>query len=216
MAVSYSEDSINLFKQPARFLVAGYSNSGKSELINKIIIKYHEVFKRIIICGVKEHALEANDVIEPKLKLSLDIIDPLQDEDTYDKRGTLFVLDDVYAEAVKNKLVVDAFTRGRHSGLSVILITQNLYMSGKHARDISLNCSHFLLLRQRDLSQIELLGRQIFGPTRARAFADIYKAAVYSRSYGYLLVDLSINTPEALQFRSNIVDEGPYERVFQW
>ena len=28
----YTEDSINLFQQPARIIIAGYSNSGKSRV----------------------------------------------------------------------------------------------------------------------------------------------------------------------------------------
>ena len=216
MAETYSENLLDIFQYPARIIVAGYSNSGKSELVHKLIVKYHEKFKKIVICGITSHPLQNNEEIGPKVTVSSEIIDPIANEDTFDERGTLYVLDDIFIDAVKNKTVVDAFTRGRHNKISCVFITQNLYMGGKHARNISLNSSHFLLCRQRDLSQIHCLGRQIFGKEKANQFVDIYKYAVYSQPYGYLLVDLGINTPKSLQFRSNIVGEPPGERVFQW
>ncbi len=163
-------------------------------LCSYVILKYHEKLKKNVICGLTSHPLQRNKEIEPKVIVSSEIIDPIANEDTFDQRGTLYVLDGIFIDAVKNKIVVDAFTRGRHNNISCIFITQNLYMGGKHARNISLNCSHFLLLRQRDLSQIHCLGRQIFGKEKANQFVDIYKYAVYSRPYGYLLVDLGIDT----------------------
>ena len=216
MAETYSENHLDLFQYPARIIAVGYSNSGKSDLVERLILKYQEKLKKVVICGLASHPLQRNKEIGSKVIVSPEIIDPIANEDTFDHRGTLFVLDDIFIDAVKNRTVVDTFTRGRHNNISCIFITQNLYMGGKHARNISLNCSHFLLLRQRDLSQIQCLGRQIFGRERANQFVEIYKYAVYSRPYGYLLVDLGINTPESLQFRSNIVGEPPGERVFQW
>ena len=34
----YTEDSIDLFQQPARIIIAGYSNSGKSQMCSNLII----------------------------------------------------------------------------------------------------------------------------------------------------------------------------------
>ena len=113
---------------------------------------FTEKFKKIIICGLRSHPLQNNKEIEPKVMVSSEIIDPIANEDTFDERGILYVLDDIFIDAVRNKIVVDVFTRGRHNKISCVFITQNLYMGGKHARNISLNCSHFHLLRQHDLS----------------------------------------------------------------
>ena len=35
-------------------------------------------------------------------------------------------------------------------------------------------------------------------------------------SFGYLLIDLAANTPEALQLRTNILGETDYQIVYQW
>ena len=34
---TYTQDSIDLFHNPARIIIAGYSNSGKSEMCSKLI-----------------------------------------------------------------------------------------------------------------------------------------------------------------------------------
>ena len=44
-------------------------------------------------------------------------------------------------------------------------------------------------MRNRDLSQIEVLGRQLYGKFKASNFVDVYKKALAVNTYGYLLID---------------------------
>ena len=71
-------------------------------------------------------------------------------------------------------------------------------------------------MHNRDLGQIEVLGIQLFGKNKANAFVDIYKKAHTVNTYGYLLIDLGPKTPSELQLRTNIIDETPYQIVYQW
>ena len=70
-------------------------------------------------------------------------------------------------------------------------------------------------MRNRDIGQIEVLGRQLFGRKKGSDFTDIYKKALSYNKYGYLLVDLGPNTPEDIQLRTNILGETEYQVVFQ-
>ena len=208
------EDSVtHLFSNPARIIIAGFSNSGKSELTSKLIEKYHESFDRILYCGVNSHPLQTHHSIADKLVVSPNIEDPLE-HSQYLNKGVLYILDDLFLEAVDNKHVVNAFTKGRHSNISVLFIVQNLFFQGKFARNIALNASHYILMRNRDMSQIENLGRQIFGKNKSKAFVNIYQKALTYNTFGYLLIDLAMSTPPELQLRTNIVDETPYQIVF--
>ena len=128
----------------------------------------------------------------------------------------LVIYDDNFLSAANDETVANVFIKGRHLGISAILITQNLFMQGKYARSISLNCTHFLLLKQRDLGQIEILGRQLFGREKAKVFLKAYRRAIEGKPYGYILADVSITTPEELSLRSNVADEGPCEVVYSW
>ena len=53
----YTEDIIDLFQQPARIIIAGYSNSGKSQMCSNLVNKYHYKFNKILYCGVNSQEL---------------------------------------------------------------------------------------------------------------------------------------------------------------
>lgn len=219
MEECYGEDLIDLFprERGGRILVAGGSGSGKTLLITRIVRKYAHKFYRVLICGTTHHPIRDLPELRDKVIISKDIIDPEQEIDPSQKnKAMLVVYDDNFLRAANDESVANVFIKGRHLGLSSILITQNLFMQGKHARSISLNCNHFILHKQRDLSQIELLGRQLYGRDKAKTFLNIYKRAVAEKPYGYLLADVSITTPEVLSLRSNIADDGPCEVVYSW
>ena len=209
----FLEKDLKVFSahSPSRVIIAGYSNSGKSYICTKLIEKYHQEFSHVVICGVEKHALQQRF---PNITVSREIIDPLQYQ--IDNEAILFVLDDTFMEAINSKFVVESFTKGRHSNLSVILVTQNIFGQGKYARTIALNASHFILTRNRDICQIETLFRQLFGKKRVQDATDVYRKAVYSQPFGYLLIDIGPRTPDILQLRSNILDEVPScELVYQ-
>ena len=71
-------------------------------------------------------------------------------------------------------------------------------------------------MHNRDLGQIEVLGRQLYGKSKASNFVDVYKKALTVNTYGYLLIDLGPKTPPKLQLRTNIIDETPCQIVYQW
>ena len=127
-----------------------------------------------------------------------------------------FILDDCFLEAIESKFVVNAFTKGRHENISTIFIAQNLFFSGKFECSIASNCGHYVLLHICDLGQIEVLGRQLYGKSKASAFVDVYKKALAINTYGYLLINLELKTSPELQLHINIIDKTPYQTVYQW
>ena len=144
-----------------------------------------------------------------------DICNPLDSYTPYNtSKHSLLILDDVFNKAVSTESVSDAFTKGRHSLLSVILITQNIFFPGKYSRNISLNASHFVLFRIRDNTQVECLARQCFGKSKARKVVEIYNHATKKNPHAYLLMDLDLYTPSKLQFRTNITGDTTREIVF--
>ena len=117
-------------------------------MCSKITQKYHHIFNTILYCGINSHNLQNNPVINQKVIISSETVNPF---DYTCNVNTLFILDDCFLEAIESKFVVNAFTKGRHENISTIFITQNLFFSGKFARSIALNCSHYILMRNREL-----------------------------------------------------------------
>ena len=100
--------------------------------------------------------------------------------------------------------MAEEFTQGTHHRcVSVILITQNLYPGGKHARTIALNTWYTILMKNlRDVSQVGILGRQLY-PGRGKAFLKAYEDAVGSKE-GYLIVDTSPHGDDRYRLRSRV------------
>ena len=128
------EVECEIFKRSERCLVYGGSYSGKTYFIQNLILRHHEKFKKIIICGAK------NDLLTHPLTSSKTIFyendenpiyDPFTDQlnDT-DKRQTLLILDDVMTEAYNSTLVSKIYSKGRHLNLSVFLILQSFFPQG--------------------------------------------------------------------------------------
>ena len=107
------------------------------------------------------------------------------------KKHKLIILDDLIHEVMRSKDMEVLFTQGcHHRKVSVIMITQNLYPGGKHARTIALNTWYLVLMKNiRNVSQIGVLARQLY-PGKSKGFMKAYEDAHNTR-HGYFIVDMS-------------------------
>ena len=194
-----NSDQLNLFKTHSRIIFAGCSNSGKSFLINKIIEKYDRCFDKIITCGIDEGELTARENIEVKRGN----YDPMTDDSLYGH--VLLVVDDLMHNKHYLQVVANVFAKGRHRGISCIFVTQNLYLADKHYRTISLNASHFLLFKMRDIRQIAHFARTFIERENQDSFVSCYRKNVLEKEYGHLLVDFTKQMNNPLMLRSNLL-----------
>ena len=107
------------------------------------------------------------------------------------------------------KIACEVFIRGRHKNISVILISQNIFLQSKEFRCISLNCTHIILLRMRDFRQISHFSSTFLTQEKKEAFLKLYKLIVLKDKYQYLLIDFNKNFDSKLQLRTNLFGEGP-------
>lgn len=108
------------------------------------------------------------------------------------------------------------YTYGRHLNKSIININQNLLYKGKFSRAISLNATCFILVKQRDIGQLEILDRQIFEGKRAKEFLEIYRKVCLEHLHEYICVGKGPRAPDSINLRSNTIREEPCEIVYQW
>ena len=81
------------------------------------------------------------------------------------------VLDDLMSDIVESKFVEKLFcVESHHYGMTIISLVQNVFQQGRVSRTIALNAHYFILFRNsRNLQQIQILGRQIFGNKKLSA-----------------------------------------------
>ena len=90
----------------------------------------------------------------------------------------LIILDDLMDESKDNGVLSKLFTkRLHHRNISVVFISQNLFIQGKYTRTISLN-SHYMIIFKNptDKAQFSHLARQMF-PDNTRYLNECFMDA---------------------------------------
>ena len=199
------ESDINIFEESARLIIAGSSGSGKSYFVSRLIRKYRKYFNNVIVIGTNLENIEDLDVKRD------DNFNPLLNELL---GRTLVIFDDVLYNKEKLLIASDSYVRARHNNTSLIFLTQNIYFSNPNYRVISLNCTHIVIFRNRDIKQISCFGRTFLENEDVKTFVNLYKKEVLDKKYGYILVDFTKNMNDPLILRTYVADET-HQKVFK-
>ena len=199
-----------VFKHPFNAMITGPSQSGKSFLLNKIILNKDRLIKpnidRIYYC----YSNWSSDfsTLSENQALNITFNKGIIELDDVDKsKNTLIILDDLMDEVVNDREMMKLFTvHTHHLNMSVIFLTQNLYQQGKHSRTISLNCHYLIIFKNfRDSTQINTLSRQMF-PNKYRFLPEAFEDAT-SSLHGYLFIDLMPGTPNCNRIQTDIIPD---------
>ena len=151
-----SSDRINIFQNNCRLLICGPSFSGKSKLCYDLLLQYKDYIDHIIIAASpNSHEVDQINDLKKKTHIYEHIPNINEINNNFSLSSHKVVLiDDNYTSAFNSKEVLDYYIKGRHSNISIIIICHNLFFSkGKYTRDISLNTTHFIFSKLRDLNQ---------------------------------------------------------------
>jgi hypothetical protein len=116
---------------------------------------------------------------------------------------SLVILDDLLNQ-VYSKEVCDLFTKGsHHRNISVILLTQNIFLQGPNCRDISLNAKYLVVLKNvRYKNQFLYLARQAY-PEHSESLYNSYRDAT-THPHGYFILVIAQDTDDKLRFQINV------------
>lgn len=203
------DENLCKFISPFTMIIAGPSGSGKTQLLRSIL-KNHRILihpEKPIIKVIWVYGVWQENYNKHIPNVDIEYSDSVPNEDELKiKKPDLVVIDDLMNEICDDKSVSNLFTKtSHHLNINVILIIQNLYKQGKQMRNLSLN-SHYLVLMKnpRDVSQIDVLGRQL---KISKALDEAYKDASKS-AYGYLVIDFKQTTPRECMLRTRVIPEN--------
>jgi GTPase SAR1 family protein len=198
-----------IFKCPFTLMIAGPSGAGKTSLLEKILINKKTILdkqpQRIVFCYKNNQV--AYDVFN-LFDVPVEFIKGIPEDLAFDpKINNILIIDDLMADCKDNQNVADFFTRrSHHENISVIFLSQNIFMKGSCARDISLNSSYLILFdNPRDRQQIRVVGQQMF-PKKTKGFMEIFDDAVTGKNgFKYILYDFKPTTEERMRIQTGII-----------
>lgn len=199
------------FQSPCSILLSGATQAGKTRFTYRLLENAHGMFEKrpktiIYAYGEYQQLFEQMESRIPGLILHHGLPTKEQiTEWTNPEQHTIIVLDDLMTQVTRSEDVLFLFTvTAHHRCCSVIFLTQNLFMPGKYARSISLNCHYVIMFRNfRDnRSVVSGFGAQAY-PGKTKYFKDAYEKAT-SQPYGYLVSDMTVTCPNEYRLRTKI------------
>lgn len=204
------------FNHPSNTIISGPSNSGKSEILGKILKSADTLFnppplRKLLFFREEQPIYQQwyeSGFISDKQKGMPERSELLAKLSEYKEGGGCIVLFDDFASLVEENRddFIFYFTIGSHHyNCSFFLVLHSLFSPA--LRILSLNTHRFVLTRSpRDVSQVRTLAAQAF-PGRTRFIVDAYENAT-DYSYGFLVLDFSPNVDKRLRVVGNIFMEG--------
>jgi len=181
------------FSKPVRAIFAGSSQSGKTYLIGKILENQKQLFddkfdfvKYFYPTYLDESPVEYHNQTDTPISYAAGF--PTKSDVQAMPANSLIIIDDQADVAVKSDLISQLFkVISGKKNISVILVTQNYFIQGKHSRDIRNSCNYVGLFRN---CCDHLLNKRVataFGLKNAYEAAerDIYATQIYP----YVFID---------------------------
>ena len=195
---NYESKHADIFPRNIFMILAGSTNSGKTNLLINFIMKGSVKYDNIMIYTTTpdqdsyKFLGEYFNEVKTKLKLPKDIItfhnpeEGIDDPSTLDKNKThIVVFDDVMNE--KQKVMTDYFTRGRHNNVNVFYLCQSIHQLKKHG--IRQNANIFILFHQDDKTLKYFYETHISADMPLEEFKSICRTA-WSKNHGYIVINL--------------------------
>lgn len=207
---------------PARIIISGPTDCGKSSLISQFIKFRHDIFdcdfSRIIYCYPPNTAHFKYDYLTT-LQTCFDKIELIEGipniNDFHPDKPSLLVIDDLYLQAINSNFVYQLFIHNSHHlSVTVLLACHNIFEKGRHSVTLNRNITYRVVFFDAANNYIlRLLGSQMF-PDSANsllhAMSKLNEVQPQAR-LKYLFLDLCPHSKRPLNLRieTNIFSKHP-------
>ena len=206
------------FQHPGSCIIAGCTQSGKTTLLLNILREVNSMFtlpsaSMNIIYYYKQwqsafEEFQKENIVSEWINEMPNTSSVKEKTTPYTTTGSIIVIDDFGVDIKKE--VIEVFSiLVHHTNSFVFLLNQNIFPKNTAFRDISLNTSYIILMKNpRDSSQISHFAKQ-FAPGNVSEVVKVFRDAT-KLPHSYLLFDLTQKTDDKLRLRSNILStESP-------
>ena len=211
----YSPYDIRL-KENFKLFISGPSRCGKTffvaDLLENIETFAKEPPKKIIyVYKVWQSKFdEMRSLVHVFLEDCESIVAKIQERAT--GQPVLVIFDDL----LNSKSLVDIATLftvdGRHMNMSLVFLTQRMFVNNEHFRQISQNCDYFVIFKNpRNSSEIRTLAQQLTPGNLG--LIDIYMQATKD-PFSYLFINLTQECQPQVKYLSKLFDYDNSVRVY--
>ena len=181
------------FQLPMRAIFAGSSQSGKTFMIGEMLKNQNEIFisnfdfvKYYYPTFLDESPVDYHNLTDTPISYSSGF--PTKSEVLSFPENTLMIIDDQADTAVKSDLISQIYKviSGKRK-LSIILVTQNYFIQGKHSREIRNSCNYVGLFRNCCDDSLNLRVATAFGLKGAYTAAE--KELFCCQVYPFIFID---------------------------
>ena len=182
-----------LFTKPMRAIFSGSSQSGKTFLIGKMLEKQERIFgdkfeyiKYFYPTYLDESPVDYHQTIETPISYEKGF--PNKDDILSMPPNSLVIIDDQADKVVKSDLINQLYkVISGKKNISVISVTQNYFLQGKHSRDIRNSCNYVGLFRNCADHRLNVRVATAFGLKDAYTAAE--KEIYQDQVYPYVFID---------------------------
>jgi DNA replication protein DnaC len=188
------------FHHPASIMISGSTGTGKTHMTENLIKKnmFTKKIKNIFYYGAHGNCtLEWDQELPQEVQVRLlEGLPTTKDLLTLPKRS-LVIIDDQFSEAIESEAVARAFkVDRRNQKFSLVLITQNVFEKGKHAKTIRNNTEVFILFKNYgDREQNKRLAKQLGLKRRYETCLKDFTRTPDDK-HSYCILNAQLNCPD--------------------
>ena len=205
-------------KHPFSLILAGSSQSGKTTWLVNLLLRAEKLINTtleyiVVFMGTEDSPfLHLKSVFGDKLRCVAGLPETFDPYIDRNKAG-LFIIDDLMRAAAVDKNIGELFTkRGHHENISICLVLQNLFASGKE-RLTCQRSSHYMVIFRNPLDQTSVhIMAQRLEPSRKKKMSEMLTYILLH--YRYVFLDGKQDSPAGAKYRSDMFNEN-FQRCFE-
>ena len=196
-----------------KIFLAGPSKSGKTNFCSQLLSNLSTIAKSKPATTIYVYAtwqaklkeMKQQGLVDVFLQGGHDLEERLKRARATSPTPTLIIFDDMMMEKSALPYIAKLFAIGRHSKLSLIFITQKIFVDDDNVRVIRENSDYYVLMKNpTNVRSVSRLGSQL--NTNPSLVSTIFLKATHNKPYSYLFCNVTQQASSQTQYLSELFE----------